>query len=544
MRAEDQAQILSEVEDRTSGSRVRSAESGRAQLDEILRESLYHERRRLKDERRSKTRDADTAFWDGVQREMRGATQAELVDLMRKVVRRYGGEIAGNFDERVYQVVTRVLPPALGLLLNAFSPTRLIKELPKMPSIDEAVIIQGETERLIRLHELGTVILVPTHVSNLDSIIIGFALYRLGLPPFVYGAGLNLFSNPLIGFFMHNLGAYTVDRKKSDPLYKDTLKEYATLTLEHGYHNLFFPGGTRSRSGALERKLKLGLLGTGINAYVHNLEKRKPNPKIFIVPATLSYQLVLEAETLIDDFLKEVGKSRYVIEDDEFAKPRRVIDFMSQLLGLDSKIEVTISSPLDPFGNPVDDNGESLDPCGRRIDTSRYVMVNGEPAIVAERDQEYTREVGERIMDAFTRDNVVASTNVLARTVFGMLRKRHPRLDLMRLVRSGPEESFELIEVHAEVGALLAALRSMAQGRGIRLAPGLDLESPEDVVADGLRHFSIYHPRSAVTRKGDRLLPSDRNLLFYYQNRLEGYGLERALGVRPVLSIDHRAIAA
>ena len=32
----------------------------------------------------------------------------------------------------------------------------------------------------------------------------------------------------------------------------------------------------------------------------------------------LVFQLVLEVETLIDDFLKEVGKSRYIITDDEF----------------------------------------------------------------------------------------------------------------------------------------------------------------------------------------------------------------------------------
>ena len=51
---------------------------------------------------------------------------------------------------------------------------------------------------------------------------------------------------------MHNLGAYTVDRRKRDPLYKRVLKEYATMTLELGYDYLFFPGGSRSRSGAIE----------------------------------------------------------------------------------------------------------------------------------------------------------------------------------------------------------------------------------------------------------------------------------------------------
>jgi len=49
----------------------------------------------------------------------------------------------------------------------------------------------------------------------------------------------------------------------------------------------------------------------------------------------------------------------------------------------------------------------------------------------------------------------------------------------------------------------------------------------EDVVADGLRHFAIYHSRPAVERKGDRVTSGDRALLFYYSNRLEGYRLER-----------------
>ena len=151
----------------------------------------------------------------------------------------------------------------------------------------------------------------------------------MGLPPVLYGAGLNLFSNPLLSFFMGNLGAYTVDRRKKNALYKEVLKEYATVTLENGYDNLFFPGGTRSRSGGVEQKLKLGLLGCGINAYLNNLRAGKPEGKIFVVPCTLNYHLVLEGETLIEDHLKDVGKSRYIIVDDEFSKPRRIAAFTS-----------------------------------------------------------------------------------------------------------------------------------------------------------------------------------------------------------------------
>ena len=216
----------------------------------------------------------------------------------------------------------------------------------------------------------------------MDSLVLGYAIYRLGLPPVIYGAGLNLFSNPLSAF-MHNL-RYTVDRRKRDPLYKRVLKEYATMTLELGYDNLFFPGGTRSRSGAIERYLKLGLAGVGVRSYVNNLRNGRASPNIYFVPVTLSFQLVLEAETLIDDFLKEVGKSRYIITDDEFSQASRVYDFMTQLMRLDSKVFATFSEPMDPSAITSMRMG-NLDPRGRRVDASKYALWQGEYQTLAAR---------------------------------------------------------------------------------------------------------------------------------------------------------------
>lgn len=545
MRAEDQERILTELEGRIAERVTARHQSGRQRYDEVLADSLYYEQRRLKEESPSPRKTADEAFWRELSRNMRGASDRVHRDLVRRAAARYGQEIAGNFDERVYQVVTRIGVPGLGLLLNALSPKRLLAGLPELPKIEDAVLLQGELEHLRRLHEVGTVILVPTHVSHLDSIVVGYALWRLGLPPFLYGAGLNLFSNPLLGFFLHNLGAYTVDRKKRDPLYKDVLKEYCTLTLEAGYDNIFFPGGTRSRSGAVEKKLKLGLLGCGVNAFVNNLTRKRPDPRVFIVPATLSFQLVLEAETLIDDFLKEQGKSRYIITDDEFSNPRRVFDFARQLFSLDSKIFFTVGRGYDPFGNPVDDEGNSLDPNGRVVDPVAYVLRDGVPAHHAQRDAEYTREVGEKVVEAFARDSVIQSTHVTARAIFDVLRKQNPGLDLVRLLRTGGQhEDMRLVEVYDEAQRLLEELRGLAARGGVRLGPVVNAGAPDEVVADGLAHFSIYHTKAAATRRGDRVFPTDRALLFYYQNRLEGYRLERRGGMAPALSPDHRALRA
>ncbi|MEO1234780.1 MAG: 1-acyl-sn-glycerol-3-phosphate acyltransferase [Myxococcota bacterium] len=521
MRREDQERILSELV-----TRLGAAEDV-PKLRERLEDSLYFERQRLDADRgKSPAYARDVQFWDGIRERLRKRSGEPPAALLRSVLRFYAEEIQGNFDPRVYELVTRFAPSGLGLMLNAVSPLRLVQRLPELPKMEDRIVIQGEVEHLRRLHERGTVMLVPTHVSNLDSPVVGFALFKMGLPPFLYGAGLNLFTNPVMSFFMRNLGAYTVDRKKQDPVYKSVLKEYATLTIEHGYDNLFFPGGTRSRSGAVERKLKRGLLGCGLSAYVNNLRRGAPNPKVFIVPCTLSSQLVLEAETLIDDFLKEVGKSRYIIDDDEFSQPKRVFDFLTRLTELDSKNHVTVSRGLDVFGNPVDDEGRSYGPNGQVIDDRRYLYVEGEPQIVPDRDGEYTTDLAEAIADSFARDNVVDCTHVTARALFRTLRRRNPGVSTLRLIRTGGrDEDLPLVELYTEADNLLREVRAKAERGQLRLARST-VGPADEVVSDGILHFGIYHKKAAATRRGDRVLLPDRTLLLYYQNRLEGYGLE------------------
>ena len=541
MRREDQYRIIAAVQSRVMRGVLEPTLTPRQPLDEVLAETVFQQRLRLKEQPRSRRNRVESARWDTIERRLGRVGDAELRGLLAGVVAGYAREVCGNFDERLYALARRLIPPALSVLLNASSPKRLLSDGPQLEPIEEAIIVQGDTEHVRRLHEVGTIIMAPTHVSNLDSMVLAVALARLGMPPFIYGAARDLLTNALLRFFLHNLGAYTVDRHNRDPLYKATLRAYTTLTLEYGYDNLFFPGGTRSRSGALERTLKLGLMNTAIPAYVANLTRGAPRPKIFIVPATLSYQLVLEAETLVDDFLKDVGKSRYIITDDEFSRPHRVMEFVSQLFALDSKIYLTLSRGLDPFGNPVDDNGESLDPHGRVIDPSRYVMVDGTPTVLPQRDREYTRDVGDALLAAYSRDNVIQATHITARAIFTRLRQLNAPSDLIRLIRvAGRQDSLDLRDVYAAARGLLRSVRSLSEQGRLRLVPMLLTASAEDVVADGLRHFAIYHRLPAAERHGDRVLPRDRGLLFFYQNRLEGYGLEEAQNLPPTVTPDNR----
>ena len=530
VRREDQERELVEVCSRVVEACVRASPPGDAFLEAALSDTLYHEGLRLERAGDDPASRAWRELYAHVRRELVGASGPRRRALLGEIVRRYAEEVLGNFDERVYRVATRVVPHGLSLLLKGLSLRRLATLDVLSRGLADHVEVEGEVEHARALLDRGTLLVVPTHSSNLDSIVLGYAVYLLGIPPLTYGAGINLFANPLLAFFMHNLGAYKVDRTKKAELYKQVLKEYQTCALEMGYHSLFFPGGTRSRSGEVERHLKKGLLGTGLTAYQNNLAAGRPNPDVFIVPCTLNYKLVLEAETLIEDHLKEAGKARFIITDDEFSQPRKVLTFMSNLLSLDSRIAVRFGRPLDVFGNPVDREGRSLDPHGRPVDRRGYVQRDGQPVRDAQRDQQYTQELADAIAATWLRDNVLMSTHLVAFALTRLLERQNPGMDRYRLLRTGgASESFGMAELHAELDALLAALRAHPAG------PALDgLVAAGDVpeiAADAFKHFGIYHARAAAHRQGDRVFHGDRNLLLFYGNRLRGYDLGRRLAV-------------
>ncbi|MFO0747683.1 MAG: 1-acyl-sn-glycerol-3-phosphate acyltransferase [Myxococcota bacterium] len=500
-------------------------------LDVLVNDTLYHEKKRLEIDRKSPTRDADLAFWSSVKAKLGRGSGEDVRNLLGQIIGRFADEIRGNFSPTLYNVATRVMPKALPMLLNAMSPRRLLQR--GIPDIADTIVIQGQVDALRKMSQKGTIILTPTHVSNLDSPVIGWAIYAMGLPAFTYGAGLNLFSNPMMALFMRNLGAYRVDRMKTAPLYKDVLKEYATVSLEMGNHNLFFPAGTRVRSGKIEQRLKLGLMSSGLKAYVNNLLHKKEQPNIYIVPCTLNYYLVLEAETLIEDHLQREGKSRYIITDDESYLMRKILQFTQNLINLEARITVHVGDPIDPFGNRVDpETGASLDRHGREVDIVKYVTDRkGVPVHLPQRDRVYTAEAGEAVAREFLRHNVVVATQLTAFTLWEILKRRHPEQDLYRLVRTGDEGFGVAASLLTEkVLAVWQALAARAERGELHLESGVVAGGDAAaIVRTALRHFGTYHTHPVMVRKGDRVFCEDMKLLHYYSNRLRGYGLEKEL---------------
>ncbi len=528
----ERAAIVNEVTERVVADIADAAQrSSQNKLAYVLNEAAYYEMQRLR--RGSSKMDLwPYEWWQNIARTVGRSSDSERIRVLRETVQTYSDDVAGQFTPAVYNFATSVLPVGLSALFNAQHLPRSIDDLAsesilsRFRKLSERIVVEGAVAHLRQLAEIGTLIVVPTHSSNLDSIAVGWALEESGLPPVTYGAGKNLFTNPLTSFFMHNLGAYKVDRRIQNGVYKAVLKTYSQVLLERGYHSLFFPGGTRCRSNVVENRLKLGLLGTALKAYTRNLQSRRSRPKIFICPLTINYHLVLEAETLISEHLRRDGGARYIIEDDEFADVSRIVSFALKTMSMEYTMYLRFGEPLDPFGNPVDVAGVSRDPHERAIDIERYLWVNGEVRQDAARDREYTQECGRAVARSYRRNTVVQSSSFLAFALWGALRDQYPGFDLYRLLRVARGELVPTEGVMRRADRLRLRLQELARERRICLSHSVERMGTEELVKYGAKVLGMYHTTAPVERAANGLVINQTELLLFYANRLDGFGLD------------------
>jgi glycerol-3-phosphate O-acyltransferase len=500
----------------------------------LLEETLYQEKIRTRKVRSNwvtspylaSRNDRDRKFISEIQGRMKSCIGLEdHRDLLLRFSDHFATEICGNFEPKMYDFAIRMVPWMFSWLLNAASLQRILP-FGMSESLQSRLRVVGEVEHLQRLSKKGTILLVPTHLSNIDSLLVGYVIHLMSLPPFAYGAGLNLFSNPLLSFSMSRLGAYTVDRQKSSSLYKGALKNYSTSILKRGIHSIFFPAGGRVRSGAIESHLKLGLLGTALQAQLERYQENHPSPDIYVVPMVMNYPFVFEASSLIEDYLAASGKHRFTANDGGEAVPFvNILRFFWKLFSTRSEMWVRVGRPLDVFGNFVDENGISLGPNGTTINPKRFFMTRGEVKAVPQRDREYTQLLGQRISERYHAENVVLSSHLVAYSLFSALRKQYPSLDLFRFLtlsraqRAIPSERF-----FEEAESCFKMVKKAADGGRLFLSNALHCGDVRIWVEDGVRQLGLFHDAKVVKVEDGAYSTEDMSLLYYYRNRLTGYG--------------------
>ncbi len=515
-------------------SRIKQNTINRTALIEELEMTLFREKLRISQNRWRVDPDDENDFWDSIKRDLlllstEEDTQGMEDDILEKIVGRYVNEISGKFNTSHYQLARSLVTFGFGRLLNASRVKGFSSLWSNKVKLQDKIQITGQTELIRKLASKGTVIMLPTHFSNLDSILIGWIIHSLGMPQFLYGAGLNLFNIGVIAYFMNSLGAYKIDRRKKNAIYTETLKSYSSLAMQKGCHTLFFPGGSRSRSGKIEDRLKQGLLSTILEAQRINFEKSANyGKKIFVVPVTLNYHFVLEAPVLINEYLAQKGQERYYIETDEYSTSYKITTFLLKFFTKGSDISVSIGQPRDVLGNLVDEEGNSIDQQGRKINTRDYFSSRGAINRDLQREEQYTKMLSDKLVEEYHKINRAFSSHIVAFCAFEIWKNKHRKLDLYNLLRLPEEELFidydEFCKVVATIKERIFELKKAGR---IDTAPHLE-EDLEHIVAHGIANVGMYHAkRPLLLSKTGKITTQDLNTLFYYHNRLEGYGLEK-----------------
>ena len=535
--SKNRKEFLEEVSQKAY-DRVRELRPGRKQLIDELEATVYREQNRLKRNRWRADPPDEAAFWSSIKNELvELSSRSEFIndkkeeEILKRIILRYSKEISGNFKPSSYKFAREVIKFFFVRLLNGSRIKKFGGFFRSKYSLRDKIHIVGKVKLLRNLARKGTVVMVPTHFSNMDSVLIGWVIHSLGLPAFIYGAGLNLFNIKIIAYFMNSLGAYKVDRRKKNLPYLETLKMYSNLALQKGAHSLFFPGGTRSRSGAIETRLRLGLLSTSIeaqrNLYLANPVSGAEVRKIFVVPVTLNYNFVLEAPDMIEDYLHVKGQDRYFQEQNKYGS-FQLLRFLFKFFTKGSSISVSIGPGLDVLGNFVDHDGNSLDPQGRVINTRDYFVSNGKVCTDLQREDEYTRMLGNKIIKEYHRINRVFASHVVAFTAFEMWQKKYPKLDLFGFLRL-PEEEMELdyAEFRQTFKRIRKEIYRLKDEDKVNHATHLK-GNADEVITHGLDNVGPFHLRRPLQKnKKGNIITHDLTLLYYYHNRLTGYDLEK-----------------
>ncbi|MEL6152518.1 MAG: 1-acyl-sn-glycerol-3-phosphate acyltransferase [Bacteroidota bacterium] len=498
----------------------------------LLEKTLDAERARIKRQPWRVDPADEQDFWQRVAVTVGGQRKIAPAIVLQRIVKRYAWEIAGRFRISHYRFVSRVATYTLARLLH---PVKLVR--PRLRSqlqdkLTATIPIVGAVDQLRQLARQGTIVMVPTHFSHLDSLLVGWVINTLGLPPFIYGAGLNLYNSKFFAYFLDKIGTFKIDRRKKNLPYLTTLKAYSSLAIQQGCHSLFYPGGTRSRSGAIEQKLKLGLLETAIDAQRCNYQTHGPaGRKIFVVPIVFNYAFVPEALTLIQEHLAAQGQS---LPKDEASAQSQLYDtfkLAATFLTKGSNITVSIGTPMDLLGNPVDEKGDSHGPQGEYIDFYTQFRQGASPAEGQLKDEQYTKQLGEAILKAYHKANCVLTSHLVAFVAFALIQKKNATLAWDALIER-PADSLLIpyADFERNFGQLRAVLLQRASLGEVQVEQSLQAGDLAGAIQYGLDNLGIYHTKRPLVRNsaGD-FTTQDLRTLLYYHNRLTGYDLEEHL---------------
>jgi glycerol-3-phosphate O-acyltransferase len=179
------------------------------------------------------------------------------------------------------KMMARLFPPALEVLDVIFNRV--------WPTLYDGVEVEPrDLSEVKEAARRGPILLLPTHRSHIDYLLLSWIFHHAALPVPHIAAGRNLSFWPL-GPIFASAGAFFIPRTLVDrPLERAVLRAYAHRLIEDGHHIEIFLEGTRSRSG------KMLPLHTGLLSMLLERGRELEDATVSLLPVALCYERVIE----------------------------------------------------------------------------------------------------------------------------------------------------------------------------------------------------------------------------------------------------------
>lgn len=240
-------------------------------------------------------------------------SEGKSFEKVMKKAARYAEEIAADYDIAYVHFLDRVLTWAWHNIYSGFH------------------VDQEGLQRVKECARKGALVLLPSHKSHVDYLVLSYVFYHNDLPPPHIAAGVNLSFWPL-GHVFRKAGAFFLRRTiRGQKLYEAVFRTYVKKLLREGYVQEFFPEGTRSRTGKLLRP-RLGMLSMEIDAYADGACE-----DLFLVPIAITYDRLVEEAS----HTREIGGAKK--EKEKFTDLLRMPKFLTRKYG---RVYIQFARPL------------------------------------------------------------------------------------------------------------------------------------------------------------------------------------------------------
>ncbi len=160
---------------------------------------------------------------------------------------------------------------------------------------DGLVVDKEGIERLRSASREGNLILLPSHKSHIDYLVLSDVLYQYAMSPPLIAAGENLSFWPL-GPVLRWGGAFFIKRSfRGKKLYAALVDAYIRKLMIEGFSIEFFLEGGRSRTGKLLPP-KLGLLSMVVDASLEITTR-----PLYFVPISVGYERIVEQKSYVSE---------------------------------------------------------------------------------------------------------------------------------------------------------------------------------------------------------------------------------------------------